>query len=157
MMENFTKSLGPSILLFSTLFISSALAETWTSGFGQGVIEAQVKLGPGNSIDVACEAGYGQPITHVSFILGGAGPAPNSRVMIIFDSEDPVDLSTDSVGDIDSGCRACAAQFDYLIDGFKRHKSVFVRFDTGVGARFSLKGAAKAVDGCAADFGADFE
>lgn len=146
--------LGAAIVMsawFATAASASA-TERWREGFGQGVLEAWVEKGPGNEIRVACESGFGRPITGISFSLSGKGPASNSVVTLIFDDQDPKDFNVNQQGEISSNCRACAANFEVARDALKSGKSVYVRFSDGVGTRFSLTGAAKAIGKCEADF-----
>lgn len=134
------------------IFPLNAGAETWRDGFGQGVLEAWVEKGPGNKISVACESGWGRPITGISFSLAGQSPAPNSTVTLTFDGKDPIDVHVDENGSISSNCRACAGWFEAVRDQLKASSSVYVRFSDGIGTRFSLRGAAKAIGECQADF-----
>ena len=127
-------------------------AETWRDGFGQGVAEAWVDKDPGNRIYVACEAGWGRPITGISFMLAGRSPEPNSTITLIFDARDPIEVTVDKDGKVGSNCRACAGWFEFVRDKLKSSASVYVRFSEAAGTRFSLKGAANAIGECKADF-----
>lgn len=73
-------------------------------------------------------------------------------VTLTFDDRDPMDFSIGKEGTIDSNCHACAANFEAARDNLKSGKSVYVRFSDGVGTRFSLAGASKAIGKCEADF-----
>lgn len=152
---------GPSLIAAFTvglLLCQPAKAETWKDGFGQGVHEASVDKGPGNEIRVACESGYGRPITGISFMLGGKTAPPNSTVTLTFDNQDPFTVSVDEDGSINSDCRVCAANFEYVRDRLRQSSTVYVMFKDGVGTRFSLKGAAMAIgDECVADFWKTFD
>lgn len=143
-------------IILSTVLLSSAFPvsadEIWRQGFGQGVLEAWVEKGPGNAIRVACESGFGRPITGISFSLAGKSPSPGSIVTLTVDDQDPQDFSIEEDSTIGSNCRACAANFETARDSLKSGKSVYVRFSDGVGTRFSLVGAAKAIGKCEADF-----
>lgn len=119
----------------------------WRSGWGQGVAEAEVTHGSGNTIYVACESGSGSG-SSIHFMLGGDSPKPNSEVLIIFDKKHPKSFSVNKYGEITSECRACAANFDYLIEQIKKHSSAYVRFSDGRESTFTLKGSAKAIGEC---------
>lgn len=137
---------------------SPALSDEWRDGFGQGVHEASVEKGPGNSIAVACESGFGRPITSISFQLGGKQPRPYSSVTLTFNGQDPFTVSMDGNGEIGSDCRVCAANFEYVRDRLRKFDSVYVMFEDGTGTRFSLRGAAKAIgDRCEPDFWKTFD
>ena len=145
--------LGPCI---GTLFLvgtQSADAfgndDHWVSGFGQGTCESVVTHGPENQIYVACDCGS-LIVPSISFMLGGDGPK-GDRILLTFDGTDPEEIwITD--GEITSDCHACAANFDYVLGKFRKHSSVHVRFENGLSARFSLKGASKAIGDCEAAF-----
>jgi len=123
--------------------------QSWERGFGQGTAEAIIRKGPGNSIYVACEAGSGRP-SSIFFEL--AGKAPNGdRITLTFDGEDPEQIWV-SEGQITSDCRACAANFTYVVEKLKSGRSLHVLFPNGEGARFSLKGSANAIGECPAGF-----
>ena len=117
-----------------------AYAEAWRDGVGQGVGEAWVDKGPGNRIYVAC--GYGT--NSISFTLAGKSPEPGSTVTLIFDAKDPIEI-TNYEGKFAPNCNPCRALFELVEDELKSSNSVYVRFSAGVGTRFSLKGAAKAI------------
>jgi hypothetical protein len=121
----------------------------WVSGFGMGVCESLIKKGPGNDIYVACDCGSGLGST-VNFTLEGNAPTGNS-ILLTFDGEDPEEFWI-SDGKITSDCHACSANFDVVLERFKKHKSVHVRFENGLSARFSLKGANAAIGECISDF-----
>lgn len=141
-------------LLTAVTLASSAAAfgsdDRWQSGWGQGVAEAIVKKGPGNQIYVTCDDGADRNETKISFMLAGQSPT-GSSVVLTFDAKDPSDYMIID-GEIRSDCRACAATYDAVIENFRRHKSVHVRFENGNAARFTLAGSAKAIGKCKADF-----
>lgn len=139
-------------IMLSIVVPLAASAETWRNGFGQGVLEAWVEKGPGNKINIACESGWGRPITGISSTLAGQSPAPHSTVTLTFDAKDPVDVRVDEIGSINSNCRACAGWLELVRDQLKASGSVYVRFCDGLGTRFGLKGAANAIGECQADF-----
>lgn len=150
--------LRASIVVGTILAISVNFAEPvaafgnddyWVSGFGQGVCESVITKGPGNQIYVACDCGSLRPST-ISFMLGGES-ATGDQITLTFDAEDPVDIWI-SDGVVTSDCRACAANFDYVISRFRAHNSVFVRFENGLSTRFSLRGANDAIGECASGF-----
>ncbi|WEK50968.1 MAG: hypothetical protein P0Y66_02510 [Candidatus Kaistia colombiensis] len=134
--------------------VSSAFAfgsdNQWTAGWGQGVAEAIVTKGPGNQIYVTCDDGAGREATGIRFMLLGDGPT-GSSVQLTFDGEDPEDYSIWD-GQVKSSCHACAGTYDVVIAKMKKHRSVHVRFENGNAARFTLKGASKAIGKCVADF-----
>ena len=122
----------------------------WVSGWGQGISEAIITKGPGNQIYVTCDDSAGREATGISFMLGGKS-ATGSSILLGFDKDDPKEFSLWD-GVIPSNCRACASVYDVVIAGFKKHSSVYVRFENGDATRFSLKGARKAIGQCVADF-----
>lgn len=123
----------------------------WTAGWGQGISEAIITRGSGNSIYVTCGEHYGRPgHTGIRFML--AGDSPNgSEITLTFDQNDPERIWIDD-GSITSNCRACASNYLYVIKKLKRHSSVHVLSQDGAAARFSLSGSAKAIGNCAPDF-----
>ncbi|PTQ92600.1 hypothetical protein C8R30_12223 [Nitrosomonas nitrosa] len=142
-----------AFLFASNLFAWSTETsdDIWRSGWGQGVSEAEVTRGSGNKIYVACLSGREWPLdmgSSISFMLAGDGPKPNSELLIIFDKKHPESFSVDKHGKITSDCRACAANFDYLIEQLKKHSSIYVRFSDGRESTFTLKGSAKAIGEC---------
>lgn len=122
----------------------------WVSGFGQGVAEAVITSGAGNQIYVTCGEGAGYDATGVSFTIGGDSPKGHT-VILTFDGADPEQVSVWD-GKIISSCHACAAAYDWTIERLKRHKRVHVMTEDGRSAAFTLKGAAKAIGSCKADF-----
>lgn len=124
--------------------------DRWTSGWGQGVAEAIITKGPGNQIYVTCDQGAGRNATGISFMLSGRAPT-GSNVTLTFDDQDPKDISIFG-GKISSDCRACASNYDFVIERLKRHTTVHVRFENGDATRFSLKGSSAAIGQCTADF-----
>lgn len=142
-----------ALLCGFVFFASASFAfgndDTWVSGFGQGIKEALIRKGPGNSIYVACEAGSGIS-SSISFTLAGKSPS-GSSIVLTFDQQDP-ERTWVVDGRIQSDCRACAANFDHVLDNLKRHSSVHVLFENGDGARFSLAGSTKAIGDCKAGF-----
>ena len=123
--------------------------ERWVSGWGMGVKEAIITKGPGNQIYVACDEGSGSG-SSIFFMLAGSGPTGDA-LTLTFDGRDPQDFWI-SDGQIISDCRACAANFSMVIDLFKKHRSVHVRFESGLAARFSLAGSSSAIGDCPASF-----
>lgn len=138
-----------TILFASSIFAWSTETSDnfWRNGWGQGVAEAEVTHGSGNKIYVACESGSGYG-SSIHFMLAGNNPKPNSEILIIFDKKHPESFSVDKNGKITSECRACAANFDYLIEQLKKHSSVYIRFSDGRESTFTLKGSAKAIGDC---------
>lgn len=146
----------PLHVVFATsLLASPALSfgqdEQWQSGWGQGVAEAIVTRGPGNQIYVTCSDG-GNPFskTGISFMLGGRAPT-GEHVTLTFDNEDPENIWITN-GEITSDCRACAANYEYVIEKLKAHSSVHVLFENGDAARFTLEGSSSAITACIPDF-----
>lgn len=138
-------------VLFTT-FASSAAAEGWLSGYGQGATEAWVELGPGNRIDISCTGGFSHAITGVSFTLAGQPPAANSTVLLIVDDHDPMEVPINSEQELGSNNRVEALWFEAVRDALKGGDSAYVRFADGTGARFPLSGSGKAIGECQADF-----
>ena len=138
-----------AFLLASNLFAWSTETSDnkWRSGWGQGVAEAEVTHGSGNKIYVACDSGSGYG-SSIHLMLAGNSPKPNSEVLIIFDKKHPESFSVSKNGEITSECRACAANFDYLIENLKKYSIVYVRFSDGRESTFTLKGSAKAIGNC---------
>lgn len=123
----------------------------WESGWGQGVAEAIITHGPGNQIYVTCNQGAADYVgSGISFMLGGRAPT-GSSVILTFDNEDPESIWI-SDGQITSDCRACAGNYEYVIERLKRHSSVHVLFENGDSARFSLAGSSEAITECVPDF-----
>lgn len=127
--------------------------DRWQSGWGQGVAEAIVTRGAGNSIYVTCDDGAGRNATAISFNLRDRPPT-GSRITLTFDSDDPEDVSIWD-GEIKSDCRACASVYEYVIEKLRSKNSVHVRFENGDAARFTLKGSRKAIGQCTPDFARD--
>jgi hypothetical protein len=139
-----------SAMAMPGLVLAFGSDDEWTSGWGQGVAEAIITKGPGNQIYITCDDGAGRNSTGISFMLLGKEPG-GSSVLLTFDGGDPEEYSTWN-GRIPTNCRACASTYELVIDKLKRHNSVHVRFENGNAARFTLKGAAKAIGQCTPDF-----
>lgn len=119
----------------------------WTSGWGQGWNEALVRMGPGNEIFVACNEGAGDEYSsNIRFSLNGKEPTGES-ILLTFDGDIPRRIGIYG-GIIDSNCRACAANFSFVVERLKRHKTVNVIFENGDAATFPLKGSSKAIGEC---------
>ncbi len=70
---------------------------------------------------------------------------------LTFDNEDPENIwITD--GKITSDCRACADNYERVIEKLKIHNSVHVLFENSDSARFTLKGSSSAITDCIPDF-----
>lgn len=145
------------ILIFGLLGSFSVFAwstgtsdKAWRSGWGQGVAEAQVTHGSGNEIYVACEDGSGMD-SSISFMLVGDGPK-SGEVLMIFDKDDPESIQVNANGDIVSDSHVSDSTFRYVLDKFKRHNSVYIRFPDGRESTFTLKGAATAIGDCRSTF-----
>lgn len=149
-MRRLTASIFAAALLAPGLAYGFGSDDQWTAGWGQGVAEAIVTKGPGNQIYVTCDQGAGNDATGIRFMLSGKSPTGHS-VLLTFDGEDPKAISLWD-GEIPSNCRACASNYDYVVERLKRRNSVHVRFENGDATRFTLKGAAKAIGECTADF-----
>ena len=123
--------------------------DSWVSGWGMGTKEAVVTNGPGNEIYVACDEGSSLS-SSIRFILGGDSPKGHA-ITLTFDGSDPEDfwLADDLIS---SDCRACAANFDRVIQLLKSHKSVHVRFENGLSSKFNLAGSGEAIGECIAGF-----
>ena len=78
------------------------------NGVGQGITEAWLDKGPGNSIYVACGSGSHQT-NSISFELIGRLSEPGSTVTLIFDAKDSI-KATNYVGEFELNCRSCAAK-----------------------------------------------
>ena len=124
--------------------------KVWRSGWGQGVAEAQVTHGSGNEIYVACEDGSGRD-SSISFMLAGDGPK-SGEILMILDKGDPESIQVNSDGDIVSDNHVSDSTFLYVLDKFKRHNSVYIRFPDGRESTFTLKGATKAIGDCRSTF-----
>lgn len=136
-------------LLFPSPSMAFGNDETWVGGFGQGMKEALIMKGPGNSIYVACSEGSLTP-SSVRFSLAGESAAGDS-IILTFDGLEPEQIWV-SNGEVSSDCRACAGNFEYVIDKLKSHNSVHVLFPNGNGTRFTLNGATAAIGQCKASF-----
>lgn len=140
------------LYLVSLIFISSnSLAWTtdtsdhvWRSGWGMGVSEAEVTSGSGNKIYVACSHPDNSGGSKIYISLVGDSPK-DSKLLAKFDNGPLEDFFTDTHGAIDSDSHAAAAQFTYLLEKFKKHQKVYIRFSNGHEATFTLKGAKKAI------------
>lgn len=144
---------GFAILLSGLIAGTSAHAfgrdDHWVSGFGQGVCESVVTSSAGNRIYVACDCGSGRPPS-INFELIGRSPQ-GSRIFLTFDAQNAEDIWVEN-GRISANCRACAGNFDYVLDLFRRHNRVRVMAQNGDAATFTLKGASRALGQCKADF-----
>lgn len=140
-----------AISSFGAPALSFGTDDQWQSGWGQGVSEAIITHGPGNQIYVTCNDG-GNPFskTGISFMLGGRAPT-GEYVTLTFDDNDPENIWIND-GEITSDCRACAGNYEYVIEKFKTHSSVHVLFENGDSARFTLKGSSSAITSCVPDF-----
>ncbi len=124
---------------------SATSDDKWRSGWGQGVAELQVTQGSGNSIDVTCASPTDLPGgSTVHFTVAG-NSVKSGEILTIFDNEKPETFQTNSSGYIESSSRAGASNFTYLLEKFKKHRKVYVRFPDSNEATFTLKGAAKAI------------
>lgn len=139
------------------LSCSSAFAWTsetsddrWRSGWGQGIAEAQVTNGSGNSIYVACHSypEYPDSLSSVTFTLAGRGAQSGNEVLLAFDGQKPEAYYVDNHGTIEPDSRATEGQFVAIIAGLKGHDSVYVRFNDGRESTFSLKGSSDAIGSC---------
>lgn len=136
---------------FSALAWSTATSDkVWRSGWGQGVAEAQVTHGSGNQIYVACNDGSGMN-SSISFWLVGDSPK-SGEILMIFDKGSPESISVNADGDIVSDSRVSDSTFRYVLDKFRQHNSVYIRFSNGHESTFTLKGAAKAIGDCRSTF-----
>ncbi|WP_395517815.1 hypothetical protein [Pseudorhizobium flavum] len=143
-------TLSMALTAMPTMALAFGNDDHWVSGWGMGVAEAVITKGPGNQIYVTCDDGADRNATGISFTLAG-DTSKDSSIQLIFDNEDPEDYSLWD-GSIRSDCRVCAQTYDVVIDKLKKHSTVHVKFQNGLGTRFSLKGAAKAIGECTADF-----
>ena len=144
----------PTALLVCLCLTTAAVAfgsdDQWTAGWGQGISEAIVTNGPGNQIYVTCGENYGRSgHTAVSFSLAGREPT-GSTTTLTFDGLDPQDFSLWD-GRVTSDCRACESNYSAIIALLKQRQNVHVRFENGDAAKFTLKGAAKAIGQCRPD------
>lgn len=124
--------------------------DRWTSGWGQGIQEAIILKGPGNSIYATCDSGAGRDSTAIHFSLRDKEPT-GSSIQLTFDSLDPEDYSIWD-GRIPSNCNACASVYIAVRDKLRSHSSVHVKFQNGDSARFTLRGSARAIPLCTPDF-----
>ena len=125
--------------------------DRWVSGWGQGLSEAAVTRGPGNRIYVSCDDDPNLSASTISFSLAGK-QSTGSSITLTFDRADPQRFSLWPGGEVPSNCRACASNFDGILAGFRRHRSVHVMFENGDSTRFTLRQSSKALNGCVADF-----
>lgn len=124
---------------------SATSDDKWRTGWGQGVSELQVTQGSGNKIDVTCASPTDLPGgSTVKFTVAG-NSVESGEILTIFDNEKPETFQTNSRGYIESSSRAWASNFTYLLEKFKKHRKVYVRFPDGNEATFTLKGASKAI------------
>lgn len=132
---------------------SATSDDKWRSGWGQGVSELQVTQGSGYSIDVICASPLDFPGgSKISFTVAG-NSLKNGEILTIFDNEKPETFQTNEQSVIESASRVGAQNFRYLLDKFKKHSKVYVRYPDGKEATFTLKGASKAIgDDCEAAF-----
>ncbi|KAF1723518.1 hypothetical protein CSC78_15725 [Pseudoxanthomonas japonensis] len=87
----------------------------------------------------------------MSFTLAGDS-SKSGEILMIFDKSDPDSIQVNSSGNIVSDSHASDSTFRYVLDKFKRHSSVYVRFPDGRESTFTLKGAAKAIGDCRSTF-----
>ena len=142
-------------------FSSNALAWTtdtsdnvWRSGWGMGVSEAEVTSGSGNTIYVACTDPENFGGSSISISLVG-DTTKNGKFFAQFDGGKLEEFQTNSDGYVVSNNRAAAATFTYLLEKFKKHQKVYIRFPNGHVATFTLRGAKKALgneENCKAAF-----
>jgi hypothetical protein len=141
--------LAIALILYPSIGTAFGSDDKWSSGFGQGTKEALVTHGPGNKIYVACQEGSLTP-SSIHFTLGGDSPN-GDHVFLSFDDHDPVSVWI-SDGMITSDCRACAANFDFVVNKLKQYDSVYVMFENGLGTRFTLNGSSEAIGDCVAGY-----
>lgn len=123
---------------------------TWEAGGDQGVSEAIITSGAGNSIMATCDVGQDNNLTGITFEIGGT--YPEDYVILTFDGQNPEQVGLWGEGMITSSCRACAGTYDWVIERLKRHHRIHVMTKEGKSTTFSLKGATKAIGDCTADF-----
>lgn len=117
----------------------------WHGGPGMGAYGAKITHGPGNEIRVICNnerTAWAE--SKISFLLGGGFPSGDT-VILTFDNEDPVSVWTDR-GIINTGSRAGAGNYEWIVGLLREHGSVHVLFpESATNARFTLRGSSSAI------------
>lgn len=138
-------------LIFAVAFLTTLPANAWTtnsdnewtSGWGQGVTEAQVTNGDNNRIDVICrDAESGD--SYITFTIDGGGPN-SGDVFVSFDQSTPRRIHVDDDGKVSS---AAGPVFSHVIHQLRVSKTVNVRFSDGRDSSFTLKGSGKVLEDC---------
>lgn len=141
----FIQGAASLILIFfsSSVFAWSEISDDeWTTGWGQGMVEAQVTNGSGNRIYVACEdIGSGNGAIH--FELSGSGPK-NNIITVSFDNNKKVKVHSEHRGIIKSK----NSDFTFLIESLRNSSSIYVSFSDGRESAFTLKGSSEALSSC---------
>lgn len=144
-----TKRFLLSTLAFLTAF--PAGANTWTGETIDGVHSATV-INEENEILVLCDAGINAPITSINFVVDGVQPMPLSNIVLFFDKDEPMYVTTDAEGGIASATRHEAQNFTKVIGLMKSSNRLKVRLFDGSSHTFRLTGSTKAIGNCTADF-----
>lgn len=130
-------------------WLSDTSDDKWRSGFGQGIVEAEVTQGSGNKIEVVC-SDPDNSLNIPSSISVTIGNRTSSSMLMVYDGGKPEEISLGSY--IDSSNHVGADYFLHILEKFKKHKKVYIRFADGSEATFTLKGAKAVVDGCKPTF-----
>jgi hypothetical protein len=141
-------------LLLSTIAFLTALpvsANTWSGETVGGVRSASV-ISEENEIMVLCDAGINAPITSINFVVNGVTPLPQSNIVLFFDKDAPLYVTTDVEGGIGSATLPDAEKFTQVIDLMKSSNRLKVRLFDGSSHTFRLTGSTKAIGNCTADF-----
>lgn len=137
--------------VIGALAAPSALAfgrdDRWTGGGAQGVREAIVTAGPANSILVTCAPGLDLDLTGITVTIDGAGPA-GSGITLVYDDGSRHDAPVDEDGKINVNSRADMSHYYAAIADFRRLSRVWVRFEDGREASFTLRGSSQAISPC---------
>ena len=143
------KTIAISTLLATTQALAWSTATSdhvWRSGWAQGVTEAQVTLGSGNEIYIACKE-TDEISEYTSIYINLAGRPVDDEVLISFDKQGLTEYPFTG-GVLKPMSRAHEGYVFTFIESIRKHNQIYVRSKDGREATFALKGAAKATEDC---------
>lgn len=143
------KIIAISTLLATTQALAWSTATSdhvWRSGWAQGITEAQVTLGSGNEIYIACKE-TDDMYDFATIYINLAGRPVDDEVLISFDKQGLTEYPfTD--GALKPMSRAHESYVRSFFESIRKHNQIYVRSKDGREATFTLKGAAKATEDC---------